>query len=538
MRIPQLTMIVAVLLLTTVSASAAPAVKAKTPAAYQLLVLAKSDGSVARSTSGGSVTVEVSDGTQGRLYLVDSASGELGANVILAIKKGGKLLTWKAAKAQRACGGNARAVYGFKVKGSKLNVGSVKVKDGFGYVSAALLASTIDKTAVGTINSQCEPTGSAASLGFGSSQAQSIKQRKGITIRADADDSDSDGLVNVLDVDDDDDGVMDSYDEDTTFTTPTPGTLPTKLKLFSNIKPEIQSSLNAYAQTLTDSAIDELVSRSTLAIQVAGGNTLATELDCGALAYCSTGGTGSNLGQPFPDNFDGDSDGKGTITPGGTGDFQLTTGASKASIGAGDILIEEVDNGDGTTTTIPAMLNFIFNTTPAVASLTMGSTTVTPVYPASAGMQGTANNPWTAPPGWDKRLVVTAYRPQRPGISAAGEGDLVDIGNSTISIDIPNNPCVASGGGGCSGQNTGRCGASSYSEADANLTQEGESLKDGRADQDTDTANPTSNQVTFTVDLSTCTSETWDSGEKLGIDLQFSNDVGDNAAQKFYIALP
>jgi len=537
MRIPPSAVFVATLLL-AFGANAAPAVKAKTPADYQLLVLAKSDGSVARSTSGGSVTVEVSDGTQGRLYLVDKDTGALGANVILAIKKGGKLLTWKAAKAQRACGGNARAIYGFKVKGAQLNVGAVKLKQGFGYASAALVAGTLDKTAVGTVNTACEPTGNAASLGFGSSQAQSIKQRKGITIRADADDSDSDGLVNVLDVDDDDDGVMDSYDEDTTYTTPTPGTLPTKLKLFSNIKPEIQSSLNAYAQTLTDAAIDQLVSRANLAIQVAGGNTLATELDCGALAYCSTGGTGTNLGQPFPANYDADSDGKGTITPGATGDFQLTTGASKASIGAGDILIEEVDNGDGTTTTIPAMLNFIFNTTPAVASLTMGGTTVTPVYPASEGMQGSANNAWTAPVGWDKRLVVTAYRPQRPGISAAGEGDLVDIGNSTISIDIPNNPCVASGGGGCSGQNTSRCGVSSYTESDANLTQEGESLKDGRADQDTDTANPTANQITFTVDLSTCISESWDSGEKLGIDLQFSNDVGDNAAQKFFIQLP
>jgi hypothetical protein len=184
------------------------------------------------------------------------------------------------------------------------------------------------------------------------------------------------------------------------------------------------------------------------------------------------------------------------------------------------------------------MLNFIFNATPEVASLTMGSTTVAPVYPATEGMQGSANNPFVAPGSWDKRLTLVAYRPQRPGISAAGEGALVDIGNSKISIDLPNNPCVASGGGGCSGQNTSRCSLSSYSETDSNLSLEGEALKDSRVDQDTDTSNPSANQITFTVDLSSCLSESWDSGEKLGIDLQFSNDVGDNAAQKFYIQLP
>ncbi len=513
-------------------------VKAKVSSGYQLLAYASSDGSVSKSASSGAVEVDLSSGSSGRLYLIDQETGALGANVMLAVKKGAKYYTWKEAKAQKICGGRAQAIYGFKIKGNKLTVGAIKVKSGWGYTTAALSKSLLDKAASGTINSRCEPTGNAATLGYGTIAAQKIKVRKGISIQAEGDDSDSDGLINSFDADDDDDGIIDSYDPDTSFTTPPAGTVATEIKLFSNIKPEIQQSLNAYTETVTDARIDTLVARSNLAIQVAGGSTLATELDCGALAYCSAGGTGSNLGREFPEEFDSNGDGKGTITPGSTGDFQLTTGASKSSIGGGDVLVEEVTNSDGTVSSIPVMLNFIFNTTPAVASLTMGSTSVTPTYPASEGMVGTANNPFTAPAGWDKKLTITAYRPQRPGISGAGEGSLVDIGNSRISIDIPNLPCSSGGSGGCSGMNTSRCGASSYSESDANLSIEGEGLKDLRADQDTDTANPTANQVTFTVDVSTCISETWDSGEKLALDLQFSNDVGDNAAQKFYVQIP
>ncbi len=517
------------------ASAATKSVKGKAPSGSQILVIS-STGSAIRSSGSGQSTVSLPAGNKGRLYLTDSTTGALKANVILAIKKGSKYYTWSQAKAQKLCKGSARAVYGFAVKGNKLNVGNIKAKTGWAYVTAALTPSQLNKTALGTINNKCEPTATAATLGLGTAASQRIQARKRIRINADSADSDSDGLENVVDADDDDDGILDSYDADTSFTTPPAGELPTKVKLFSNIKPEIQSSLNAYTETITDDRIDTLVSHSNLAIQVAGGNTLATELDCGALDYCSTGGTGTSNNQPFPANFDADSDGKGTIVPGGTGDFQLTTNASKSTIGGGDVLIEEVDNGDGTTTTIPAMLSFIFNTTPAVASLTMDASTVTPVYPATDGMTGSANNPFVAPGGWDQKLVVTAYRPQREGISGAGEGALVDIGNSNISIDIPNTACVGSGG--CSGQNTSRCLPSSYTETDSNLEASGDKLKDLRADQDTDTANPSANQVTFTVDLSTCLSESWDSGEKLAIDLQFSNDVGDNAAQKFYIVLP
>lgn len=530
--------VLALSLLPGVSFAASKSVKAKTPSGYQLLALASQDGSVARSTSSGRTTVAVNAGNTGRVYLTNEETGELAANVILAIKKGRNIYTYAEAKARKLCRGNARAVYGFKIPGSTLNLGTIKQRTGWAYTTTKLSSRQLDKTIIGTVTRNCAPTATASSLGMGSSQVQTknILSPRELLIQAESDDSDTDGLADVFDLDDDNDQIIDSYDPDTVQTEPPPGTVATNLRVFSNIKPEIQSSLNAYTETVTDERINTLVSNVNLAIQVAGGNTLPTELDCGALSYCSAGGTGSNLGQPFPENFDTDADGLGTITEGPTGDFQLTTGASKTSIGAGDVLIQEVDNGDGTSTRVPAMLNFVFNTTPAVSSLVMGSTNYTPVYPATEGMAGSANNPWVAPVGWDQILTITAYRPQRPGISGAGEGAFVDVGNSKISIDIPNLPCTGSGG--CSGQNTSRCTGSSYSETDDALAIEGEGLKDLRGDQDTDTSAPEANRVTFSVDLSTCISATWNSGEKLAIDLQFSNDVGDNAAQKFYIQLP
>ena len=528
-------------LLTPALADAATkTVKATTPRGYQLLVLASKDGSVARSSTAGKVKVNVGAGSSGRLYLTDRSTGELAANIILAIKKGKNYYSWADAKAQRACRGSARAIYGFKIAGGNtLDAGTIKRKSGWAYTTSKFTKAQLNTSLLGTVDSNCVPSANAADLGMGSNEVQTRQlSSREIRIQEASDDGDSDGLADVFDSDDDNDGVIDSYDPDKTFAQPDPGKAAKDLRIFSNIKPEIQSSLNAYTETVTDERIDSLVSHVNLAIQVAGGSSLATELDCGALEYCKAGGTGSNLNQEFPENFDADADGKGTITEGGTGDFQLTTGASKSTIGGGDVLIEEVDNGDGTTSKVPVMLNFVFNTTPAVASLVMGSSTYTPVYPATEGMTGSANNPWVAPVGWDKILSVTAFRPQRPGIPGAGEAAFVDVGNSKISIDIPNNPCVASGGGGCSGQNTSRCNVESYSETDDALEIQGEALKDLRGDQNTDTANPSANQVTFNVDLSTCISESWDSGEKLAIDLQFSNDVGDNAAQKFYIQLP
>jgi len=111
----------------------------------------------------------------------------------------------------------------------------------------------------------------------------------------------------------------------------------------------------------------------------------------------------------------------------------------------------------------------------------------------------------------------------------------VDIGNSNIAFDIPNAACPVSQSGGCSGQGP-RCGISRYSTTDSNLSinATAERLLDTKADQDSDAANT----FTFTLNLSGCVSDnsqTWQTAEKIFLDLQMSNTVGDNAAVKFCI---
>ena len=87
------------------------------------------------------------------------------------------------------------------------------------------------------------------------------------------------------------------------------------------------------------------------------------------------------------------------------------------------------------------MLGFTFNTTPA------GNTA-----------PGTENNWFTAPATGDVSVTLTTWHAQRPGIPAAGEGTYVDIGNSIITVDIPNAPCSTGTSGGCSGNGPENCG--------------------------------------------------------------------------------
>lgn len=476
-------------------------------------------------------------GTTARLYLVDS-TGSLAGPVIAAVKYKRKYYSYNSAKRNRICHKpEARLVMGLK-PGANLAVGTVKVNstDGIGYLASRPSKTKLDRAALATIDvkSRCLPAGTGTSLGLGETAAAAA-----ITpiIRAVEGDEDKDGLLDVLDIDRDNDGILNAYDSEA-IAPPSA----TSFNVFSNLKLEIDRSLNQYIQTVTTGDLSTASQSVTLAMQLAGSTGDVVELNCGSLGYCSTGGTGQYNSLSFPDSYDGDADGFGTMTKGPTNDFQLQTRANPyTAIASGDMFVEIVSTG-GTAVEVPGMLNFVFRTTPAVQSLVMGASTITPTYPPSNGMAGSANNPFSAPGGWDGVLTLTAYRPQREGISGAGEGTFVDVGKSIVTIDIPNAPCATATSGGCPGTGPGNCANSTYSETDSNLaTDTAGRLVDTRDDQDTDTADAASNRVTFSVNLTNCLTAsaiTWNSGQKLAVDLQFRNEAGDNAAQKFYIAKP
>jgi len=417
---------------------------------------------------------------------------------------------------------------------------SFKAGKTLGKLERSGLAYVAKRVALATVNSQAKSTavayvpvglktmGLPTNLGARAFHAMArISAARDRTV-----DVDKDGLVEALDVDDNGNGIIDNYDS-SSVTQPA-----NSFRVFSNFKLEMNESLNLHATGLSTALVDSALSRAqTLAIAVAGGTGETTELDCTGLSYCSAGGTGTappTGGSAFPGtaggSFDPDGDGFGTITKGPTGDFQLGTGASTSTISAGDTLIERVIGTDGVERQIPGVLNFIFTSIPAIKSVVINSDPAQTIdYTLTNNRLGSLNNCISVPATGTVLIKITGWRPQRPGVTAAGEGTYVDLGNSKITIDIPNGPTP---GGPASGP--GNCAASAYSESDTNLSTTGDGLQDNKGDIDADA----SNTYEFTLDVTSCLASassgaiSWDPGQSLSLDLQFRSKDGDNAAQK------
>jgi hypothetical protein len=349
-------------------------------------------------------------------------------------------------------------------------------------------------------------------------------------------DGDKDGLHDLVDVDNDHDGVADNYDS-TSNDRLRVGTNGLGFVVFSNLKIPLEESLNLFSTGLDGVRIDSaLTAYQTLAIGVAGDPDdpgRQTELDCTGLTYCSEGGSGVSLSSvtaPFPGSNDKDRDGFGTIRPGPTGDFQLKTGATFAQIAAGDVLTQIItDPVTERETRVPSMLNFIFVSTPAIKKVT----TLLGINQIDYGVVpqlGSSPNCIAVPSSGPVSLTIEGFRPQRPGVKAVGEGTWVDIGGSTITVDVPNAPFSSSPG-------PGNCRASSYGTTDPNLVLDPLGLRDRAPDRDASVANT----YAFTIDLTDCLAGNpggplpWSSGEPLFVDLQFRSAYGDNAAQKFCV---
>lgn len=370
----------------------------------------------------------------------------------------------------------------------------------------------------------------------------SIREVKGLAV--DDLDEDNDGLVDSIDSDDDGDGVLDNYDPDTQAPQQEEGEEQTAFSVFSNFKLGIENTINLHATGIDTDTLDSLLaSTQTLAIGVAGADEETTELDCGELSYCSSGGTGEKQtdNSAFPGEAGGgndtDGDGLGEISAGNTGDFQLRTGASSEDISGGDTFIQQITGTDSSSREASGMLNFVFSSTPALKTLSVNEGEAQTIDYDAESIIGSTNNCFVAPSTGDVSLTIVGWRPQRPGQTDAGEAEYVDLGLSNIVIDIPNAPCTISGMGGCSGMGPGACSVSAYSTSDENLSVGANSLEDSRGDVDADSTNTFS----FTINLSDCLANatngpiTWNNEETLFVDLQFASSYGDNSAQKFCV---
>jgi hypothetical protein len=309
-------------------------------------------------------------------------------------------------------------------------------------------------------------------------------------------DRDGDGVPGALDIDDDGDLVLDDVDR-----SPRPrserGALSARgvdveMGYEMGLGATLVETRNVNAPGVTDQEIDTFLARRGQILVAAGMQDSATgesihstaELDCGhpqsrtdptlgGLVYCTKGGTGRIMPTApgplpprdtwarFPDDFDLDDDGFGTLAPGS--EF-ISHGASSTQIGTGDHLFAYVTR-NGITTEIDTVLQYAPATPQALVSFDDGRMAVPVQYPVPGpdangvchpscdAWSGTAHNPFpvAARTGEDVVLTVTLWRPQRRPIGQGPDKEAclddpdpcewVDVGGLQHTVAVTGNSC-------------------------------------------------------------------------------------------------
>lgn len=319
--------------------------------------------------------------------------------------------------------------------------------------------------------------------------------------------------------------------------------------IFSQLLVPFSDSVNADAVNIGAAQIDAgMVRWLSVFMQVLPGDT--TQLDCGALSYCASGGTGHlyaspgtgvqplcspsspgcnyNEGPAFP--APGDSLGvlpqSANSTPAGA--FALLPEAPSSKIGSGDVLVQRVTSG-GSVTSVPGTVKFVFTSEPALQSWSSGSDSATVTYPVTANAPGTTSNPWQIGGGaGDTVLEFTFWRPQRAGITGAGEAPSMDIGH----LHYISRPAVRTPGG-----SVLRCPQSSYSTTDPNMAVGSDGQEAFVADQSNDAPSNPANTLSYSLDLTNCAAangQTLTSGEELDVDVSGRSPAsGDNTGTNY-----
>jgi hypothetical protein len=220
--------------------------------------------------------------------------------------------------------------------------------------------------------------------------------------------------------------------------------------------------VNANAAGLSEDQIQSGL-RGALVLQIQADNDLGpVELNCGALIYCSRGGTGRHdlhlpngltlNPEPFPECCDPDGDGFGSLLygsdfdvgrdPGAAPGLFLQPRASADQIRGGDLLIGlaevppwskdtpgKLEPYAGQEVEVPFTMRTIFATPPALASYTdeLGATHAVS-YPYSNAALPVVDGP---DPDSDVSVELSFWRPQRrpvPDEVSSGAGNWVDIG--------------------------------------------------------------------------------------------------------------
>lgn len=346
-------------------------------------------------------------------------------------------------------------------------------------------------------------------------------------------DLDRDGIPGAFDVDDDGDLVLDNVDRPTTARAAQAGSSD-PYHPFWSINAGLQISCISDQQGVTQGACGYALNRNS-AGPFAGSSSFAAlvdaamktrgelffplpqgadiELDCGGLSYCSPGGSGFAITRDrrFPEQFDADADGFGTLTPvpafhdgqDGLGVaqtldpaavFGMAPMAGAAAIRPGDTYIERVHAGGGETDR-PVALGMVFGALPALAYWRDPARSVTIAYPTPAGAEGSESNAFTVATGADghHRITLGFWRPQRaplPG-ELSDPSRWVDIGGLTYNVV---------GKTAEANRRLWHCPASAYGSSDPNLV----ATPAGLVDQAPDREESPAATLELTVDLTAC----------------------------------
>lgn len=362
-------------------------------------------------------------------------------------------------------------------------------------------------------------------------------------------DRDLDGIPNALDVDDDGDLVPDGYDRPTNTRDKADLSQPARLSAFPDgtdlhLTTMLGWNPNGWVNVNGGSTDEQLTaslrSGGVLGIQWDGIDAGSGELDCGALGYCSMGGTGlwretnqppdpgdPRVGRPhFPACCDADGDGLGSLMPDSTvtgigGGMFLLHGASADEIHADDVLIVKgTDNG--APVEYAASVGFVFASVPVIGAYDDGQGNKgtlaypaapecreTSVYGGTGPLTAKCNPPVRANADGDLVLQLKIWRPQRLRLpSEPGSTKWMDVGHLAYAISV-------------AGRGPAYCPASTYQAVGPGLTwlntdingtvPVGTAFVDGSSDQPTSPANT----VDVTLNVTACAKASGQTGTGL-----------------------
>ena len=516
------------------------------PQGYSVLMVAKSGNSIA--SKGGSFKIKTTAAAAkgATLHLV-SNSGKYAGPVTLKFDKKKKT-------------GNTQ------LSGKSGSIGKIAMKTGYS-VAAAKATTAISTTAKIKVTTVGQP-GGAGRMGMPSSTGGASVRIFGAWKLGDGDapkgeDTDKDGLPNTLDLDDDNDSKIDLVDDSNPSKAVTTGSL-----LFL----DISKTINLHAgmdEAKMQQAIDLVFASNNnfwIGINMntaADGSTPdGIHISCAAeVKWCAPGspatlfGTGA-MNNTSPEKWaDKRADGFALSVPRGDGPNCDTTSTPmmggacgnsstsnfnrqfipklpSADVTPGSMFTLNLTKGGVIDKSVAGTLSPYFASVPALKEVTVAGQVKSIDYskkgdngPGAAN--GTQGNPIIVPQG-SQTVTLTFWRPQRSGVSEAGEGRYVDMGGLRYGFYVSVNRA---------------CDAGAMNPVSSSLST-GAASKDLEhtplVDSAKDAAPNSANTLSFTVDLTKCTgngapSLSGGNGQMVTLIASSPGNGGIKAYQDFYI---